>query len=53
MKHHEYTEGPEALENFERGMTALFQVPKTATKKEKRKDKPTASPRKAKSSDKD
>jgi hypothetical protein len=53
MKRPEYTEGPKALENFERGMTALFKVSKTATKKGKRKDKPIASPRKAKSSDKD
>jgi hypothetical protein len=26
----EYREGPEALENFKRGMEALFKVPKTA-----------------------
>jgi hypothetical protein len=25
----EYHEGPEALENFKRGMEALFKVPKT------------------------
>jgi len=49
----EYTEGPEALENFERGMKALFKAPKTATKKAKRKDTPPVSPRKPKSSDKD
>jgi hypothetical protein len=30
MKQLEYTEGPEALKNFERGMIALFKVPKTA-----------------------
>jgi hypothetical protein len=30
MKQPEYTEGPEALRNFERGMIALFKVPKTA-----------------------
>jgi hypothetical protein len=30
MKQPEYREGPEALENFERGMIALFKVPKTA-----------------------
>jgi hypothetical protein len=53
MKSPEYTEGPEALENFERGMKALFRVPKTATKRGKQKDKPNASPRKRKSSDKD
>jgi hypothetical protein len=31
----------------------LFKVPKVATKKEKQKDKPNASQRKPKSSDKD
>jgi hypothetical protein len=30
MKQPEYIEGPEALENFERGMIALFKVPKAA-----------------------
>jgi hypothetical protein len=30
MKQPEYIEGPKALENFERGMIALFKVPKTA-----------------------
>ena len=53
MKQPEYTEGPEALENFERGMIAIFKVPKTATKKGKQKDKPNASPREPESSDKD
>jgi hypothetical protein len=33
MKQPEYIEGPGALENFERGMKALFKVPKPATKK--------------------
>lgn len=49
----EYREGPEARENFERGMKALFQAPKTVSKKKKQKDKPTASAKKPKSSDKD
>jgi len=53
MKQPEYIEGPEARENFERGMKALFKVPKTATKKGKQKDKPNASQRKPKSSDRD
>jgi hypothetical protein len=53
MKEPEYTEGPKALENFERGMTALFKVPKPAIKKGKPKDTPRTSPRKRKSSDKD
>jgi hypothetical protein len=29
---HEYHEGPEALERFEKGMTKLFQAPKPTTK---------------------
>jgi hypothetical protein len=37
MKTPEYTEGPKALENFERGMEALFQVPKEATPAKKKK----------------
>jgi hypothetical protein len=31
MKQPEYIEGPEALENFKRGMIALFKAPKSAT----------------------
>jgi hypothetical protein len=49
MKQPECTEGPKALKNFERAMTAIFQVPK----KKKQKDKPTASSRKPKSADRD
>lgn len=30
MKQPEYIEGPEAHKNFERGMLALFKVPKSA-----------------------
>jgi hypothetical protein len=52
MKQPEYTEGPKALENFERLATAVMQAVKP-TKKGKRKDKPNASLRKPKSSDKD
>ncbi len=37
MKEAEYKEGPEALEQFERSMTALFQVPKPGFKKAKKK----------------
>jgi len=33
MAKHEYHEGPEARENFEKTMAALFRVPKTAVKK--------------------
>jgi hypothetical protein len=29
---HEYHEGPEALERFEKGMTKLFQAPKSVSK---------------------
>jgi hypothetical protein len=52
MKPIEYTEGPKALENFERFATAAMQ-PLKPTKKGKRKDKPSASQRKPKSADKD
>jgi hypothetical protein len=47
-----YIEGLKAQENFERLATAVMQAPRP-NKKGKRKDKPTASRRKAKSSDKD
>jgi hypothetical protein len=40
MKQPEYIEGPEARENFERGMIALFKVPKTAIGKERKKFTP-------------
>jgi len=36
----EYHEGPKALENFEKTMTALFRAPKTVTAKKETK-KPT------------
>jgi hypothetical protein len=53
MKEPEYTEGPKALENFKRGMEALFRVPKTAVlAKEKQARKP-ATVRKNNDSDKD
>jgi hypothetical protein len=35
----EYTEGPEALKNFERGMVALLKVPKSAVLKKKKRAK--------------
>ena len=47
MKQPEYTEGPEALENFERGMIALFKVPKLQLQRRKKGRKP-ASPRQSK-----
>ena len=54
----EYTEGPKALENFEEGMKALFNVPKDAVvKAEKRRKKKASSRaqsvRKPRPSDKD
>jgi hypothetical protein len=39
MKPIEYIEGPEARENFKRGMRALFQVPKKRNDKAKRQPK--------------
>jgi hypothetical protein len=50
----EYREGPEATKRFERGMKALFQVPKAdVVKKQKRQAKKSATLRKSKRSDKD
>jgi hypothetical protein len=55
MKQPEYREGPEAQENFERGMEALFKVPKAAViSRKKRTPQPkTASVCKTKRNDKD
>jgi hypothetical protein len=56
MKTREYIEGPEALENFERGMRSVFQVPKAdivAPKKKNAKQPVKATSRKPKPSDKD
>ena len=53
MRKAEYLEGPEATKNFEEGMRRIFQAPKFPPKKKKQKDKPTASRRKSKSSDRD
>ena len=53
MKQPEYIEGPEALKNFERGMIALFKVPKTAIGKARKKGRRLTAPRKKKRSDKD
>ncbi len=50
----EYREGPEAKERFERGMKALFQVPKAdILKKQKKQASKSATLRKSKRSDKD
>jgi hypothetical protein len=55
MKEPEYREGPEAQRNFERGMKALFKVPKAdIVQREKRaKRKKGTSVRKTKRSDRD
>jgi hypothetical protein len=52
MKQPEYREGPEARENFERGMKALFKVSKADIVQPKKRAKKSASVRKPKSSDK-
>jgi len=52
MKEPEYIEGPKALENFERLARAVMQAPRP-NKRGRQKDKPNASLRKPKSSDKD
>jgi hypothetical protein len=46
MKQPEYVEGPEARENFERGMTALFKVPKSAIGKARKKGRKLTAPKK-------
>ena len=51
MKQPEYIEGPEALRNFERGMIALFKVPKTAIGKARKKGRKLTAPRKRKRAD--
>jgi hypothetical protein len=50
MKEPEYTEGPKALENFEKMATAIFQAPKAGEGKSLNKSSKTASERKPKSS---
>ena len=52
MKEPEYTEGPKALENFERGMIALFKVPKTAIGKARKKGRKLTTKPKRKRPDK-
>jgi hypothetical protein len=49
----EYIEGPEALENFEQGMRAIFKVPKSAAEPVKKRGKPASSEDKPKKADKD
>jgi hypothetical protein len=57
MKQPEYEEGPQALENFEEGMKALFNVPKDEVVKAEKKKRKTSSRaqsvRKQRRSDKD
>lgn len=50
MKQPEYTEGPQALENFKHLATAILQAP---AKKKKRQTKKSASVSKPKKSDRD
>jgi hypothetical protein len=52
MRKPEYIEGPEAMKNFERGMIALFKVPKTAIGGRKKGRKITAQ-KKPKRADRD
>jgi hypothetical protein len=51
MKPPEYIEGSKAAENFERGMIALFKVPKSAVPKAKKRPKKAARSRKHKRAD--
>jgi hypothetical protein len=44
----EYIEGPKARENFERGMIALFKVPKTAIGEARKKGRKLTAPKKKK-----
>jgi hypothetical protein len=53
MKTPEYTEGPKAMENFERMATAIFQAPKAGGRKTRKKSSKKASERKPQNSDKD
>jgi hypothetical protein len=53
MKQPEYIEGPKALENFERGMIALFKVPKKAIGDTRKKGRKLTAPKKKKRPDKD
>jgi hypothetical protein len=48
MKQPEYIEGPKARENFERGMIALFKVPKEAIGKARKEGRKLTAPKKRK-----
>jgi len=45
MKQPEYIEGPKARENFERGIIALFKVPKKAIGEARRKGRKLNAPK--------
>jgi len=49
----EYTEGPQTLESFKRGMEALFKVPKSAVLRKKKQARKPARVRKKTDADKD
>jgi hypothetical protein len=53
MKTPEYTEGPQAMENFEKMATAIFQAPKAGGRKTREKSSKKASERKPENDDKD
>lgn len=53
MKEPEYTEGPEAVENFEKMAVAIFQAPKAEGRENPKKSSKKASKRKPKHDDKD
>jgi hypothetical protein len=52
MKQPEYVEGQKALENFKRGMIALFKVPKKAIGEGRKKGRELTAQRKKKRPDK-
>ena len=53
MKQPEYLEGSKAAENFERGMIALFKVPKLAIGTARKKGRKLTIKRTSKQADKD
>jgi hypothetical protein len=53
MQKYVYIDGPQATENFEEGMKALFKIPKDKSEPLKKRTPKTASVRKTKRSDKD
>jgi len=53
MKEPEYSEGPKAVENFEKMAMAIFQKPKAEGRKPRKKSNKAASERKPENHDKD